>query len=84
MDGSGAPVSDVDQFAAQFRHEIVPLLQEYAFEDYAELEHYLGKAVVDVDAQRIRPGLLDSPQALLDALSESFRQALAEPETEQA
>jgi GTPase subunit of restriction endonuclease len=65
LDGAGQPLADVEQFAAQFRHEIVPLLQEYAFEDYAELEHYLGKAVVDVDAQRIRPGLLESPQASL-------------------
>src|SRR5439155_22386369 len=56
LDEAGHPIADVDQFAAQFRHDIVPLLQEYAFEDYAELEHYLGKAVVDVDAQRIRPG----------------------------
>jgi 5-methylcytosine-specific restriction protein B len=84
LDESGQPISDVDVFAAQFRHEIVPLLQEYAFEDYAELESYLGKAVVDVDAQRIRPGLLDDAQALLDALSSSFTQAVAQPETESA
>jgi len=84
LDGSGQPVADVEQFAAQFRHEIVPLLQEYAFEDYAELEQYLGKAVVDVDAQRIRPGLLDDPQALLDALTDGFRQAVAEPGAEPA
>jgi 5-methylcytosine-specific restriction protein B len=84
LDSAGGPISDVDVFAAQFRHEIVPLLQEYAFEDYAELEHYLGKAVVDVDAQRIRPGLFDDPQALLDALTASFRQAIVEPESEPA
>jgi 5-methylcytosine-specific restriction protein B len=84
MDGSGKPISDVEQFAAQFRHEIVPLLQEYAFEDYAELESYLGKAVVDVDAQRIRPGLLDDAQALLDALTTSFRLAVAQPDVEPA
>lgn len=84
LDETGQPISDVDQFAAQFRHEIVPLLQEYAFEDYAELESYLGKAVVDVDAQRIRPGLLDDAQALLNALSSSFTQAVSQPETESA
>ena len=84
LDETGHPISDIEQFAAQFRHEIVPLLQEYAFEDYAELESYLGKPVVDVDAQRIRPGLLDDAQALLDALTASFQQAVAQPDVEPA
>src|SRR5206468_5138394 len=84
LDETGHPIADIDQFAAQFRHEIVPLLQEYAFEDYRELETYLGKAVVDVDGQRIRPGLFDNSQSLLDALTESFRQAVAQPEADPA
>ncbi len=79
LDETGRPISDIEKFAAQFRHEIVPLLQEYAFEDYAELESYLGKGVVDVGSQRIRPGLLDDAQALLDALVAGFNQAVAEP-----
>jgi len=82
LDESGAPVGDADQFAAQFRHEIIPLLQEYAFEDYRELELYLGKAVVDVDGQRIRPGLLDNSQLLLDALAASFKQAVSSSEAD--
>ena len=82
LDDDGRPIGDADQFAAQFRHEIVPLLQEYAFEDYRELETYLGKAVVDVDAQRIRPGLLDDSQALIDALATGFGQAVASVDDE--
>lgn len=77
LDDTGRPLADVDEFAAQFRHEIIPLLQEYAFEDYLELESYLGKGVVDVDSQRIRPGLLDDSQALVDALVAGFNQAVA-------
>lgn len=84
LDERGFPIADPEEFAGQFRHEIVPLLQEYAYEDYRELEAYLGKAVVDVDAQRIRPGVLDDPQVLLAALANEFGQAqevsdLAEP-----
>jgi 5-methylcytosine-specific restriction protein B len=75
LDESGQPISDLDDFAAQFRHEIVPLLQEYAFEDYAELESYLGSAVVDADNQRIRAGVLGDAQALIDALMKSFGDA---------
>jgi 5-methylcytosine-specific restriction enzyme B len=84
LDGNGAPISDPEQFAAQFRHEIVPLLQEYAYEDYRELESYLGKQVVDVDAQAIRPGVLDDAQALVDALTSSFKLAVVEPTEEPA
>lgn len=76
LDAEGRPISDAEEFAAQFRHEIIPLLQEYAFEDYQELESYLGKGVVDIDSQRIRPGLLDNSQALIDALVAGFHQAV--------
>jgi 5-methylcytosine-specific restriction protein B len=76
LDAEGRPISDAEEFAAQFRHEIIPLLQEYAFEDYQELESYLGKEVVDIDSQRIRPGLLDDSQALIDALVAGFHQAV--------
>jgi 5-methylcytosine-specific restriction protein B len=84
LDDSGQPLSDIEQFAAQFRHEIVPLLQEYAFEDYTELESYLGKGVVDVDSQRIRPGLLDDAQALVDALVAGFNQAVVHADVDPA
>ncbi len=84
LDETGHPISDVDAFAAQFRHEIIPLLQEYAFEDYLELESYLGKGVVDIDSQRIRPGLLDDSQALVDALAAGFKQAVATADADPA
>ncbi len=84
LDSDGGPVSDIDQFAAQFRHEIVPLLQEYAFEDYRELEKYLGRGIVDVEGQRIRPGMLDDAQALLDALVSAFNQAVVQPGADQS
>ena len=84
LDGDGSPISEPDDFAAQFRHEIVPLLQEYAYEDYRELESYLGKQVVDVDAQAIRPEVLADPQVLLSALTSSFKQAIAENPEEPA
>ena len=62
-------------FAARFRHEILPLLQEYAFEDYRELVTYLGPALIDVDEQRIVPEMLDDPSDLLSALLAEFQPA---------
>ncbi|MGW2304683.1 McrB family protein [Streptomyces sp. NPDC001809] len=43
----GEPVSTAAEFAAIVRDEIVPLLQEYAYDDYGLLTAFLGEAVVD-------------------------------------
>jgi 5-methylcytosine-specific restriction protein B len=72
MDGD-QPIAEAGVFAARFRHEILPLLQEYAFEDYRELVTYLGPALVDVDEQRVVPEKLEDPSELLGALLEEFQ-----------
>jgi len=84
MDGD-QPIAEASLFAARFRHEILPLLQEYAFEDYRELVTYLGPALVDVDEQRVVPEKLEDPSELLSALLAEFQpgalsQGEAEPE----
>jgi 5-methylcytosine-specific restriction protein B len=63
----GQPVADAGRFAQQFRHEILPLLQEYAYEDYRELAEYIGPDLVDVEEQRVRSDVLDDPDALVRA-----------------
>jgi 5-methylcytosine-specific restriction protein B len=80
LDG-GEPIDDPEMFLAQFRYDIVPLLQEYAFEDYGRLESYLGKAVVDADGQRIKPGVLEDAQVLIEALAAHFQEATAKGDT---
>lgn len=72
MDG-GQPITDADVFAARFRHEILPLLQEYAYEDYRELVTYLGPALIDAEGQRVMPEKLDDPQELIAALLDEFQ-----------
>lgn len=64
----GEPVADAERFALQFRHEILPLLQEYAYEDYRELAEYIGADIVDVDAQAIRADVVADPDRLVSAL----------------
>jgi len=44
MDGS-QPISDAGEFARRFRQEILPLLQEYCYDDYAALARYLAVCV---------------------------------------
>ena len=67
------PIAEASVFAARFRHEILPLLQEYAFEDYRELVTYLGPALVDVDDQRVVSEKLEDPSELLGALVAEFQ-----------
>lgn len=51
---SGKPIHDFERFALTLREELVPLLEEYCYEDFAALERILGPALVHVSGQRIR------------------------------
>ncbi|MFB7514331.1 McrB family protein [Streptomyces sp. NPDC056144] len=66
----GEPVATAQELAAIVRDEIVPLLQEYAYDDYGLLASFLGEAVVDTVAHRLRP--LDD-EALVAALYSELR-----------
>lgn len=64
------PITSVAELARVLRHDLVPLLEEYCYEDFATLEAILGKALVDAEAGRIRDEVFDRPETgeLLDAL----------------
>lgn len=66
------PVTDAAQFARIFKQEIIPLLQEYALDDYEVLADYVGEGIVDRGAKRLNAAILDTPEALLEALEDSF------------
>ena len=65
-------ITDPGEFALIFRQEIVPLLQEYAYEDYSTLADYLGAGLVDAEAQALNEEKLTDPDALLQALEERY------------
>jgi len=71
---AGQPVSDPDEFARRFRQEILPLLQEYCYDDYGALAHYLGSQLVDQQAQVLREDKLADAGALVAALEDEFSQ----------
>ncbi|MFI8325405.1 McrB family protein [Streptomyces sp. NPDC085529] len=50
----GVPVATAAEFAAIVRGEILPLLQEYAYDDYGLLAAFLGEELVDVAAHTLR------------------------------
>jgi 5-methylcytosine-specific restriction protein B len=69
---NGSDIVDTpESFASMFHYELLPLLQEYLYDDYTELRHLLGD-VIDVDSQRLAADVLDDPDALCAKLAEQF------------
>ncbi len=67
---NGRPITDFDRFARVVQEDIIPLLEEYCYEDYHALALILGEALVDTQRQRIRHELFGSGRqdALIAAL----------------
>jgi 5-methylcytosine-specific restriction enzyme B len=71
LDGKD-PVSEPEEFARRFRQEILPLLQEYCYDDYAALATYLGSKLVDRDAGTIDTQIVSDASSLIAALEEEL------------
>ncbi len=54
---SGKPVTDLSRFIRILAEDIIPLLEEYCYEDYGMLSEILGKGMVDESRGRIRAEL---------------------------
>lgn len=68
----GRPVKDMSALRRALRDDILPLLEEYCYEDFSALQNILGNGLLDVDNQRIRHDLFEDGQetALVQALME--------------
>lgn len=66
------PVADADEFARRFRQEILPLLQEYCYDDYAVLAEYVGEGLVDKEGQMLNDEVLSDADSLIAALAKAF------------
>lgn len=67
----GGIVDTPESFASMFHYELLPLLQEYLYEDYTELRSLLGD-VIDVDSQRVAADVERDPDALCAKLAVKF------------
>ena len=56
----GQPVRDFARFARIVQDDILPLLEEYCYEDYSALERILGTGLVDAQRQRVRHELFSA------------------------
>lgn len=70
---SGRPVKDFAALKRAIRDDIVPLLEEYCYEDFSALQSILGTALVDSEHQCIRHELFD------EGHEEDLIQALVQP-----
>ncbi len=70
----GSPLKDLATLKRAIRDDIIPLLEEYCYEDYGTLGNILGDQIVDVAAARVRHELFDDGQedALVQGLLAPF------------
>ncbi len=83
---NGRPVSEFSRFARILQEDILPLLEEYCYEDYDALEKILGRSLVDRQKQRIRHELFEPSRRseLVSALlSPEITTSVAAAKTEQ-
>lgn len=66
----GNPISEPEELADRFRQDILPLLQEYCYDEYAKLVKYLGSKIVNADENSLNADLISNDIALIEALSE--------------
>jgi 5-methylcytosine-specific restriction protein B len=85
----GKPISDFAKFSRVVAEDIIPLLEEYCYEDHAALARILGPGLVDEEQQRIREELFDPErqgelvQALLAIEPDMTTEAEASDEQEE-
>jgi 5-methylcytosine-specific restriction enzyme B len=71
---AGAPLTEVAMLKRAIQDDIIPLLEEYCYEDYAKLASILGKDFVDIEDQRIRHDIFNdgNEQEFIEALQAMF------------
>ena len=61
-------ISSAEEFVKRLRYEVIPVLQEYCYEDYRTLAEYLGEEIVDAEGQRLKLETLQRPDLVVAAI----------------
>ena len=79
---AGKGIQDKGRFAEVLRDDIIPLLQEYCYEDFDALEKILGGAIVSSKQQAIQESIFrpELRTELIEALLSEFQDITATPE----
>ncbi|UMZ73725.1 McrB family protein [Natranaerofaba carboxydovora] len=64
------PIKYIEEFSNCFKDKILPLLQEYCYDDYSRLSRILGSSFVDVESQSFKQEIFlpKNKERLIDAL----------------
>ncbi|WP_157158621.1 AAA family ATPase [Bradyrhizobium sp. WSM1253] len=67
----GHPIESVAEFSRVLREDIIPLVEEYCYDDFGTLSEILGPGLVDVKGGRIRDEMFDpkNEDSLVQALT---------------
>lgn len=78
----GKPVTDFAKFIRVLAEDLVPLLEEYCYEDYGALARILGPSLVDETRQRIREELFATAKwpELIQALLQPAPEIVTAPD----
>jgi 5-methylcytosine-specific restriction protein B len=78
----GQPIADAAVLRRALQDDIVPLLAEYCYEDFAALKGILGTGLVDAENRRVRHELFDAGAEgeLIQALLASCPEVTASPD----
>ena len=71
MDGD-QPIEGAATLGQVMRLEVIPLIQEIAYDDYGRLAEYLGPDIVNVDEQRLT-SLVEDDDDLIAALVTEYK-----------
>lgn len=82
----GRPITRLESFIRALREDILPLLQEYCYSDYATLEKILGNRLVDASTQSFREELFEPEhrEELVEALLAAAPEIVTSPQATQA
>ena len=74
----GRPIAELREVGNVLRNDIIPLLQEYCYEDTTALREILGEGFVDAERGLLLDNAFDGVQALRDALNHLGKGLLAD------
>lgn len=72
------PITSIAEFSRVLREDIIPLVEEYCYDDFGTLSEILGPGLVDVQGGRIKDEIFDpkSEDSLVQALTYEEMQSL--------
>jgi 5-methylcytosine-specific restriction enzyme B len=68
----GHAIVEIEEFASRFREEILPLLQEYCYDEYDTLAKLIGTDLVDAEAGCLNDEAIQDDERLVSALAKQF------------